>query len=289
LKIVVFGDVMGRPGRRAVEAVLPRIVELEKPDFFVLNGENIAGGFGITTKIYNEVIDQMNFDVITSGNHWADKADAHQLKDKRLVIPANAENVKNEDDGLKIITARNGEKVAVINLIGRVFMHGQNRDPFKAASRLLALVPDFVKIRLLDIHAETGSEKLGMAYFLKTKVSLVYGTHSHIQTADERIFPWNSGYITDVGATGGYDSILGMEVEPALHRMLNGQKAHLNPAKEDPWACFLVANIDSVTGACVWLKRYRIEIQSQKAFLSVQGHGDDVIKGSSECFFGSGT
>ncbi len=257
ISVFALGDVVGRAGRQAVAASIDRIKSTYHPDILLMNGENLAGGYGITKKIYSEFIDVHGFDAITTGNHWHDNKEIIEFADKaeRLVLPANMSNVRDETMGLKILTSHNGTRFAVLNLIGRAFMKDGNRSPFDAAARLLERVPNQVRIRIVDIHAEATSEKQGMLFFLNGKVSLVYGTHSHVPTADERILPSGTGFVTDLGATAAYDSIIGMNKEAALRRMLTNGKERLEPAELDPWVCGIHALMDPESGQCKQLNR----------------------------------
>ncbi len=262
IKVFAIGDVVGRAGRKAIEKSIGLIKKRYKPDILLLNGENSAGGFGITKKIFHQFTEEWGFDCITTGNHWHDKKEIIPFipEAERLLVPGNMENVADETAGLKILTSTTGVKFAVINLIGKAFMHDGNRNPFQAASRLVAKIPENVKVRIVDMHAEASSEKAGMAYFLRSKVSLVYGTHSHVPTADERILSGGTGFVTDLGLTGSYDSIIGMEPKAALKRMLTSKKARLEPAKDNPWLCGITAEIDENSGYCKKIDRVCLKL-----------------------------
>lgn len=259
IKAFVIGDVVGRVGRRTVEFFLKRIRQEINPDILLINGENAAGGFGITEKIYQQFTEELGVDCITMGNHWHDKKEIHNFLERapRLVLPANMGNVAKEQLGLRILKTSKGQSFAVINLIGQAFMHDTNRNPFQTVERLLAAIPDSVCLRFVDMHGEATSEKQGMGVLLDGRVSLVYGTHSHVQTADERLLKQGTGFITDVGATGAYDSIIGMDKKLVLKRLLSGEKAKLCPARDDPWLCAVEALIDEKTGRCRQLIRHR--------------------------------
>lgn len=249
---------MGKPGRRCLDLMLQEARHQYQPDIVLLNGENAAGGFGLTEKIYHQFVDSLGIDCVTMGNHWHDKREIYSYlpKAERLVIPANMANVSSERSGLKVLRSHSGKEFAVINLIGQAFMYGDNRNPFQTADRLLASIPAHVSVRIVDMHAEASSEKQGLGRHLLGRASLVYGTHSHVQTADERILDQKTGYITDLGMTGPYESIIGMKEGPALERMLTGVKTKaFEPAKNDLWFCFVVAEIDDNTGYCTDIKR----------------------------------
>lgn len=258
-KILAIGDVMGKAGRRCLDRLLPRAREELKPDFVLVNGENAAGGFGLTKKIYDEMVGALGIDCVTMGNHWHDKREIYDFLPKadRLVLPANMANVDKEALGLKIIAAKNGPHVAVVNVIGKAFMHGENRCPFKAVDRLFDQIPSYVKIRIVDMHAEATSEKQALGWYLKGRASLVYGTHSHVPTADERILGAETGFCTDLGMTGGYGSVIGIKKEAAIHRLLTGEKKKFEPATEDPWMFAIVTEIDDDTGRCRTIQRVK--------------------------------
>ena len=254
---------MGKAGRLALEALLPRLRSEYAPDFVLCNGENAAGGFGLTSKVYDSLTQAYGVDCVTMGNHWHDKREIYDFlpKAERLVLPANMGNVDREELGLKIISTKSGISVAVINLIGRAFMHEGNRDPFKTVDRLLEMIPAAVKIRIVDMHAEATSEKQGLAWYLCGRVSLVYGTHSHVPTADERILGQLTGFATDIGMTGPYESVIGIKRDAAIQRLLSGEKRKFEPASGDPWLCALIVDIDETTGKCLAIRRLRWELE----------------------------
>lgn len=261
-RILAIGDIMGKAGRRALDRLLPELRDEFSPDIVTANGENAAGGFGLTQKIFDRLIGPMGIDCVTMGNHWHDKKEIHEYHDRsdQIVLPANMENVDRDDWGLTIRTAANGRRFAVINLIGRAFMKGDNRDYFAAADKLLGHVPSDVKIRIVDMHAEASSEKQGIGWYLAGRVSLVFGTHCHVPTADERLLDGQTGFCTDVGMTGAYDSIIGIRKDAALSRLRTGEKKKFEPATRDPWLCGLVADVDDETGHCRKIQRLRREI-----------------------------
>ncbi len=264
IRVLAIGDVMGKAGRKCLAKLLPIAREQFNPDIVLANGENAAGGFGITKKIFNQFIDQFGIDCVTTGNHWADKKEIHQFLDdtQQLLIPANMMNVSSsrEEKSYTILETKKGVRYAVINLIGRAFMNPDNRNPLETARRIFDRIPESVKIRVLDMHAEATSEKQAIAHFLTPKVSLVYGTHSHVPTADERIINKHTGFATDIGMTGAYDSVIGVRKEASIERLLTGQAQRFEPAVEDPWMCFIVADIDERSGACQNIQRFRWEL-----------------------------
>lgn len=258
-RVLAIGDVMGKPGRRCLEVLLPRAREIYKPDVVIVNGENAAGGFGLTEKIYTQFVDTLGIDAVSMGNHWHDKREIMGFMDRaeNLVLPANMSNVDKEIRGLRVITARNGTRFALINLIGKAFMHGENRCPFRTVDRLLMEVPSAVRVRIVDMHAEATSEKQGMGWYLAGRVSLVYGTHSHVPAADERILEGKTGFVTDIGMTGPYGSVIGIRKDAAIHRLLTGEKKKFEPGSDDPWMTGVVADVDPSSGMCQAITRFR--------------------------------
>ncbi len=254
---------MGKAGRNCLAKTLPKIREQYQPDFICVNGENAAGGFGLSKKIFDFFINDLAIDCITMGNHWHDNREIYSfIQDTdRIVLPANMSNVDSESKGLRYFKTKNGKDIAVVNLIGKAFMHADNRNPFDAAQNLVAQIPERTKIRIVDLHAEATSEKQGMGRYLAGQVSLVYGTHSHVPTADERILDDHTGFITDIGMTGAYDSIIGMRTSAALRRLTTGVKTDMRPAEQDPWLCAIIADIDETTGACQRIERLKWELK----------------------------
>jgi len=261
-RVLAIGDIMGKAGRRCLDLLLEKARKEFEPNIVIVNGENAAGGFGLTKKVYEQFINKFEIDAVTMGNHWHDKREIYEYfkHTDKLILPANMANVDQIEDGLRIITAKDGTRFAAINLIGKAFMVGENRCPFEAVDKLLSLVPEFVKIRIVDVHAEATSEKQGLGRYLVGRASLVYGTHSHVPTADERILEGKTGYTTDLGMTGGYDSVIGIRKEAAITRMTTGERKKFEPATGDPWMCGVVADIDDATGECHKIERFRWEL-----------------------------
>jgi 2',3'-cyclic-nucleotide 2'-phosphodiesterase len=260
--LLAIGDVMGRPGREALQYGLRKIRETRQVDFVTVNGENAAGGFGITRKIFDQFITDFKVDCVTTGNHWMDKREVYDFLDHdRLVVPANMSNVDDIKQGWRIVRSTAGTTVAVINLLGKIFMKGENRCPYDAADKMLDRVPPSVKIRIIDIHAEATSEKQGIAQFVAGRASVVYGTHSHVPTADERILKEYTGFVTDLGMTGPYDSVIGIESQAAIRRMRTGVKKNFEPAKNNPWFYACLFEIEPSNGACTRVERLRFPIE----------------------------
>jgi len=219
INILIIGDVLGKAGRRALRDHLPHLIDDHQIDFCVANGENLAAGFGTTIKLADELF-CIGVDVITNGNHcWDQRSFLEEIdEDDRFVRPANFSKHA-PGVGWTIQETRNGHRIAVINLIGQVFMSTWDC-PFEAAERIMEDMPDDVHAVLVDFHAETTSEKMGMGWFLDGQVSFVYGTHTHVPTCDEIIHPSGTAFQCDIGMTGSYNSIIGMEKVGALHRMV---------------------------------------------------------------------
>ncbi|MCX5776565.1 MAG: TIGR00282 family metallophosphoesterase [Candidatus Firestonebacteria bacterium] len=219
MKVLFFGDIIGEPGREALKVLLPELRREFKPDFVIANGENSAHGFGITPKILEDLF-SFEIDVITSGNHIWDKKEVMQIIDTepRLLRPANYPPGV-AGIGFKVYTALTGIKIGVLNLEGRVFL--SNIDcPFRAAKEAIKTLKEETKIIIVDFHAEITSEKNALAYYLDGEASAIFGTHTHVQTADERILPGGTAFITDAGMCGSANSVIGMKKELALQRFL---------------------------------------------------------------------
>jgi metallophosphoesterase (TIGR00282 family) len=219
MNVLFLGDIVGSPGRRAVEELLYRLVDRYLIDLVVGNAENASGGIGITPPIADQLLN-MGIDLLTSGNHiWKHKDIVPYLEDTdRLLRPANYPP-DTPGRGYTVLETAIGEKAAVINLEGRVFMNPLEC-PFRTVDKVLSAVPPEVKVILVDMHAEATSEKLAMGWYLDGRVSAVVGTHTHVQTADERVLPQGTAYITDVGMTGPINSVIGMKTEVILERFL---------------------------------------------------------------------
>jgi len=217
MNILFIGDIVGAPGRRAVEELLPRLVDHHFVDLVVANGENASGGIGITPQVADQLLG-LGIDLLTSGNHiWKHKEILPYLEETdRLLRPANYPP-ETPGRGFAVVETAAGERAAVVNLEGRVFMSSLEC-PFRTAEHILAGLPKEIKVILVDMHAEATSEKQAMGWFLDGRVSAVLGTHTHVQTADERVLPGGTGYISDVGMTGPVDSVIGMKKEIILER-----------------------------------------------------------------------
>ena len=218
LKILAVGDIVGENGVKKLKEELPKIRQKNSIDFCIVNGENAAGGMGITTKIFNEMLN-LKVDVITMGNHTWGKKDIFSFIDHPQIIrPANY-SAGVVGKGMGIYNCK-GKKIAVINLIGRTDMNVLSENPFLVAKDLVDKVKNNVDIIMVDFHAEATAEKIAMGYFLDGKVTAVYGTHTHVQTADEKILENGTAYITDIGMTGPYKSVIGMDADASIKRFV---------------------------------------------------------------------
>jgi metallophosphoesterase (TIGR00282 family) len=253
-KIIFIADVVGKPGRNILSHMARRLKYKYKADLVIANTENAAGGFGITPEMARKVF-AYGVDLQTSGNHLWDRPGMSEYLDSepRLIRPGNYPEAK----GNGIYVYREGEvPIAVMSLMGRTFM--ANLDcPFRTADRLINRIPEEVGIIIVDMHAEATSEKEAMWFFLDGRVSAVVGTHTHVQTADEQVSPRGTAYITDVGMTGPFDSILGMKKAPALKRFLSGRAIRLSVAEDDVRISGVVIDVDPERqGRAVAIERF---------------------------------
>jgi metallophosphoesterase (TIGR00282 family) len=255
MKILFISDIMGDPGRKAVMSCLPRLREKYSPALVVANGENAAGGFGLTPRITDDLFD-MGIDLITSGNHIWDKKDilTYIDREKRLLRPANfPPGVPGY--GSAIVRASNGTNVGVINRRGRVFMSIIDCPFRKADEEIARLKKEGAKVILVDIHAEATSEKIALARYLDGKVTAVIGTHTHVQTADEKILPEGTAYITDAGLTGPEDSVIGVTAELAISRFLTQMPTRFDTAKGPGTLQGVAITVDQNTGKATAIER----------------------------------
>ena len=259
MRILFIGDIVGKPGRQAIEGIFRKVMADHKIDFTIANGENAAGGMGITPPIAIEMLDQ-GVDVLTSGNHiWAKKEIFPFLDEElRILRPANYPPGA-PGRGSGIFHSAKGHELGVLNLEGRVFM--KNLDcPFRVAEREVERLKGETKIILVDFHAEASSEKIAMGWFLDGKVSAVLGTHTHVQTSDERILEDGTAYITDVGMTGPLDSVIGIRKEVALERLLTQIPWKFDVAAEQIELQGVVIEIDPETGKAKDIRTIRVPL-----------------------------
>jgi len=258
INLLFIGDINGKPGRNCVKIILPGLIKEKKIDFIIANAENVAGGFGLTYETFKE-IKESGIDVMTMGNHTWDNKDIFTFiqKEPSLLRPANLPpDVPGQ--GFGIFNIKNsGVKIGVINLNGRIFMEPA-QCPFREAEKIVEEIKKTTPVIVIDIHAEATSEKQAMGFFLDGKVSAVIGTHTHVQTADERILPNGTGFITDAGMTGPFDSVIGVKKDIIVRRFLTGLPEKFEIANGDIRFNGIILNIDTETGKTKNLERIDI-------------------------------
>lgn len=260
MRVLMIGDVVARPGRIAVLERIQDLREQHRIDLAVMNAENVAGGFSITEPLAEQLF-ASGIDVMTSGNHIFDKREVvpYIERQNRLLRPANYPP-GTPGKGIWIGEVR-GVRVAVINLIGRVFMSAAD-DPFRVADELVKAIPADVRIRLVDMHAEATSEKSAMGWFLDGRVSAVTGTHTHVQTADERILPKGTAFLTDIGMTGSYAGVIGMDAEDVIARFTSVTARRAEHSTGDVCICAAVIDVDEATGRAREISRLSMRHES---------------------------
>ena len=257
-KVLVIGDVVGSPGREMLREHVRPYAKANGIGFVIANGENAAGGLGISGPICQQFF-EWGIDVITTGDHvWKKKDIASTIQsDIRIVRPGNYPS-ESPGRGWTCVRAVSGEMIGVVNLVGRTFMQPAEC-PFKAADQAVKELQPQTKIILVDMHAEATSEKLAMGWHLDGRVSGVYGTHTHVQTADERVLPGGTAYITDIGMVGGHDSILGRRKEAVLKKFITNMPEPFDVAAGDPRLCGATVSIDTETGKALAIERVVIK------------------------------
>src|SRR5580692_6178757 len=245
MRVLFVGDIVGAPGRQIVRDRLADMVAQKKIDLVIANAENSAAGFGITPRLADEFLHD-GIDVLTGGNHSWDRREIfdYMPHEPRLLRPANFPD-GSPGSGLYMGTAKNGVKFAVVNLQGRVFLPAID-DPFRKADELLASLPPDVAFVFVDMHAETTSEKIALGWYHDGRATVVVGTHTHVTTADERVLPQGTAYITDVGMTGPHDGVIGMDRNGIIKRFLDGLPARFDVAPGDiQMNCVLIETDDA--------------------------------------------
>jgi metallophosphoesterase (TIGR00282 family) len=263
LRLLCLGDIVGRPGRKVVEQKLRPLVRERKIDLVIANAENIAAGSGITTNLFHKVR-AYGVDVVTLGDHVYRKLDIVPTlqASERIVRPAN---LSQQAAGRThtIVTTDSGVQVAVFNLLGRIFMNLPSDDPFATADRVLKALPPAVKVIVCDMHAEASSEKVAMGHHLDGRASLVFGTHTHVPTADAKVLPGGTAFISDLGMCGPYDSVLGRRKDKVLKYMTTNMPTPFDVATGDVRMCGAIAEIDETTGKALSIER--VEIRGDNA------------------------
>jgi 2',3'-cyclic-nucleotide 2'-phosphodiesterase len=257
MRLLLIGDIVGKPGRQIVCRALPLLIKNEQLDLVVANGENAAGGSGITPTIYHE-LRGAGVDVVTLGDHIYRRAEVYDVfaKESNIVKPANYPPEAIGHD-FALVKSRSGVSCAVFSLLGRVFMRPVDC-PFKAADRVLAALPPEVRVIVLDFHAEATSDKQLMGRYLDGRVSAVLGTHTHVPTADECIYPKGTAFQCDVGMTGPYESILGRQIDRVLETTLTFNPTQFDVATEDARLSGSIVDVDAATGRATAIRRVTI-------------------------------
>jgi hypothetical protein len=254
MNILFVGDIVGKPGRELIRKGLRGLIEQHEVDLVIANAENAAAGFGVTKEIGDTLL-EWGVDVMTSGNHIWDKKEAIEYiaTEPRLLRPANyPAGVPGR--GSYVAQTGDGRAVGVINVMGRVFMLNID-DPFTVVLREIDAMRHKTRVIIVDFHAEATSEKIAMGWHLDGKVTAVFGTHTHVQTADERVLPKGTAYLTDAGMTGPHDSIIGMELEPSLARFLTAMPSRFEPATGNPRLNGVLVHADDRTGRATGVTR----------------------------------
>jgi metallophosphoesterase (TIGR00282 family) len=260
MKVLFIGDIVGKPGRRAVSELVPSLISEKKIDLVVANCENAAAGFGVTREIVEELYN-CRIDVLTSGNHiWNKREVLEFIGDyETLLRPANYP-ASAPGSGAVLIPTAKGEYVGVLNLAGRIFMHPIDC-PFVTAKNKIAELKAKTKVIIVDIHAEATSEKRALGWYLDGEVSAVLGTHTHVQTADEEIMPQGTAYISDVGMTGPFDSVIGVKKDIIIERFLTQMPNKFDVAKGDIRMQGVMLDIDSISGKANSIERISIKLK----------------------------
>jgi metallophosphoesterase (TIGR00282 family) len=260
MKILFIGDVVGEPGRRAIKELLPRLKQERDIEFVIANGENVAGGSGITPALAEDLF-SFGVDVITSGDHiWKRKEILDKLNtDNRILRPANYPK-DTPGFGSTVVKSESGIEVGVVNLVGRVFMQALEC-PFRVAKEEVDRLKTRTNIIIVDIHAEATSEKMALGWYLDGLVSAIAGTHTHVQTADEKILPGGTAFISDVGMTGPFDGVIGRKKEQILTRFLTQMPARFEMAEGDIQLHGAIIDVDKKTGKAKSIERVQAKLE----------------------------
>lgn len=259
IRVLAIGDIIGKPGRNAVSKFLPDIREEENIDFCIANGENSAGGNGITPQVAEELFSS-GIDVITTGNHVWDKKEVKDIigRNRNILRPHNYPPGA-PGSGYGIYDVRSGVRAGVLNLAGRVFM-GNLDCPFRTGEDAVRKMAGETPVIIVDIHAEATAEKTAVGWHLDGLASAVFGTHTHVQTADERLLPGRTAYITDIGMTGSLDSVIGVDIRQVIQRFITQMPVRLQPASGSIQIAGAVISIDPGSGRATGIKRLQQNI-----------------------------
>ena len=273
IKILCLGDIVGKPGRQAVAELVPKLITERGIDLVVANAENSAAGSGLTPPIFEKVL-RAGVDVCTLGDHTYRKREVIPLLETspRLVRPSNYPPAS-IGKGFTVVAGRSGTKIAVLNVMGRLHMNPQMDDPFRAVDLLLAAVPREVKVRVLDFHAEVSSEKVAMGWHVDGRLSICFGTHTHTPTADYRVLPGGTAFVSDLGMCGPYDSILGRRKDRVLKFMTTGMPHAFEVATGDPWIRGILATVDEVSGLALSIERVDLKATEQNGAYDLDDRG----------------
>jgi 2',3'-cyclic-nucleotide 2'-phosphodiesterase len=262
MRLLLIGDIVGRPGKHACSQIIPRLVREREIDCVIVNAENASAGSGLTPAMFTK-LRHYGVDAATMGDHIYKRREILPLLEAsdRIVRPANfpPEALGRE---LAIVEGRNGVRVALISLLGRTFMNTRADCPFHAVERVLQRVPYEVKVVVIDIHAEATSEKVAMGWFLDGRVTVVFGTHTHVQTADERVLPKGTAYITDLGMTGPYDSVLGRDKDRVVRTLVTGMPLPYDVAAGDPRLCGAIVECNPDSGRATSIERINLPVDT---------------------------
>lgn len=259
LNVLCVGDVVGSPGRQVLRNGLRTLHAQQRIDCVIVNAENAASGSGLTEDLYKKIVDS-GAHLITLGDHIYRRREiiATLESSERLVRPANLPAAAPGRE-FAVCQTESGHRVAVISLLGRMFMNVQANCPFAAVDRVLRQIPSDIRIIVVDMHAEATSEKVAMGWHLDGRVSVVFGTHTHIPTADERVLPKGTAYITDLGMTGPYDSVLGRDKQRVLSTMISAVPSKFDVATDDARLCGILVTVESTTGRAATIERIRYD------------------------------
>jgi len=257
MKVLFIGDIFGEPGRRALARAVPRLVAQRQIDIVIGNGENVAGGFGITPELAEELFD-LGLAVITTGNHAWDKKEILDYfpREPRLLRPANYPSGV-PGNGSVVVESAGGEQLGVLQLMGRAYMPTLDC-PFQVAKKELVALKKRTVAVIVDMHAEATSEKMAMGHYLDGEVVAVVGTHTHVQTADDQILPKGTAYVTDIGMTGPLHSVIGVKKELAIEKFLTGMPRRFEVASGPSVFCAVLLELDARLGKALSIERIRL-------------------------------
>lgn len=256
MKILAVGDIVGKTGVQSLKTNLPKVIDEHKIDFVIVNGENAADGMGLTEKLYREIL-SCKANVVTMGNHtWAKKDIFGFIDDQQIIRPANYPN-NNPGKGYRIFKCKD-KNIAVINLIGRVTMPVLSENPFLEARNIIDKIKNIADVIVIDFHAEATAEKIALSYYLEGDATIVFGTHTHVQTADEQILENGTAYITDIGMTGPKYSVIGMDPKASIKRFETSLPEKYKVAEGNAIFNGVIFEIDDMTNEAIGVERINI-------------------------------